>query len=64
MYRMKSRINAIFEVLWFVLGGTMLFMAVDLTLKSGFRGSWIYYLLSLLAYLFYFYRRKTRLTRR
>ena len=64
MSRMKINANAILEVIWFVLGGTMLFMAVDLTVKNGFKGSWIYYLLSVLAFLFYFYRRKIRLTRR
>ena len=61
---MKINTNAIFEVIWFVLGGIMLFMAVDLTVENGFKGSWVYYLLSLLAFLFYFFRRKIRLTRR
>lgn len=64
MSRMKINANAIFEVIWFVLGGTLLFMAVDLTVEKGFRGSWVYYLLSILAFLFYFNRRKMRLSRR
>ena len=51
MYRMKSSISGFFEVVWFVLGGLMLFMAVDLLLDSGFGDSWYYFLFSLLAFL-------------
>lgn len=64
MYRMKNSVSGIFEVVWFVLGGLMLFMAVDLTMDSGIRESWYYYLLSALAFLMYFYRRRIRISRR
>jgi hypothetical protein len=61
---MKNRISGIFEVVWFVLGGLMLFVAVDVTLNQGMAGSWYYYLLSLLAFVMYFLRRRMRITRR
>jgi hypothetical protein len=64
MLRMKNRISGIFEVVWFVLGGLMLFVAVDVTLNQGMAGSWYYYLLSLLAFVMYFLRRRMRITRR
>ena len=64
MYKMKNSISGIFEVVWFVLGGLMLFMAVDVTLDSGINESWYYLLFSILAFLMYFFRRRMRITRR
>lgn len=64
MYEMKNSISGIFEVVWFVLGGLMLFMAVDVTLDSGINESWYYFLFSILAFLMYFFRRRMRITRR
>lgn len=64
MYKMKNSISGIFEVVWFVLGGLMLFMAVDVTLDSGINESWYYFLFSILAFLMYFFRRRMRITRR
>jgi hypothetical protein len=61
MFRMKSSVSGFFEVVWFVLGGLMLFMGVDLLLESGFNNSWYYFLLSLLAFAMYFFRRQTRI---
>lgn len=61
---MKNNISGIFEVVWFVLGGLMLFMAVDVTTSSGFGKSWYYYLFSILAFLMYFLRRRMRMNRR
>jgi hypothetical protein len=61
---MKSSISGFFEVVWFVLGGLMLFMAVDLLLDSGFGDSWYYFLFSLLAFIMYFLRRQSRISRR
>lgn len=61
---MKNRASGLFEVVWFVLGGTLLFMAVDIALGSGFKESWYYFLLSLLAFLMYFIRRRMRISRR
>lgn len=61
---MRNNISGIFEVIWFVLGGLMLFIAVDLLLDSGLRESWYYFLFSFLAFAMYFMRRRQRLTRR
>jgi len=61
---MKSSVSGIFEIIWFVLGGVMLFMAVDATLDNGIAQSWYYYLFSILAYLMYFLRRRMRISQR
>lgn len=64
MFRMRSSASGFFEVVWFVLGGLMLAMGVDIHLNSGFNDSWFYFLFSLLAFGFYFLRRRSRITRR
>jgi hypothetical protein len=61
---MRNNISALFEVIWFVLGGLMLFMAVDLLLDSGLGESWYYFLFSFLAFAMYFMRRRARISRR
>lgn len=48
-------------MVWFVLGGLMLFMAVDSTGINGFADSWYYYAFSLLAFTMYYLRRRMRL---
>lgn len=64
MFRMRSSVSGFFEVVWFVLGGLMLVMGVDLLQGSGFSDSWYYFLFSLLAFAMYFFRRRSRITRR
>jgi hypothetical protein len=61
---MRNKISGFFEIVWFVLGGLMLFMAVDLLLESGLGDSWYYFLFSLLAFAMYFFRRRSRITHR
>ena len=61
---MRNNISGFFEIVWFVLGGLMLFMAVDLLLDSGLGDSWYYFLFSLLAFAMYFLRRRSRITHR
>ena len=61
---MRNSVSGIFEVVWFVLGGLMLFMAVDVTMSSGIAESWYYFLFSLLALAMYFLRRRMRINRR
>jgi len=61
---MRSSVSGFFEVVWFVLGGLMLFMAVDLLLDKGLSESWYYFLFSFLAFAMYFLRRRSRITRR
>jgi hypothetical protein len=61
---MKSSVSGLFEVVWFVLGGLMLFMAVSATLDHGIGKSWYYFLLAILAYVMYYLRRRMRLPKR
>lgn len=61
---MRNNISGFFEVIWFVLGGLMLFMGVDVLLESGFGDSWYYFLFSLLAFAMYLMRRRQRILRR
>ncbi len=61
---MRNKISGFFEIVWFVLGGLMLFMAVDLLLESGLGGSWYYFLFSFLAFAMYFLRRRSRINHR
>ena len=58
---MRNRAGGLFEVVWFVLGGLMLVMGVDVTTRSGIGESWYYFLFSLLAFAMYFFRRRMRL---
>lgn len=60
---MRSSASGLFEVVWFVLGGLMLFMAVDVTSSSGIKDSWYYFLFSLLAFGMYLLRRNMRIKR-
>ncbi len=61
---MRNSISGFFEIVWFVLGGLMLFMAIDLLLESGLGDSWYYFLFSFLAFAMYFLRRRSRITHR
>jgi len=47
-------------VVWFVLGGLLLIMGVDVTAATGFGDSWYYFLFSFLAFAMYFFRRRMR----
>jgi len=58
---MRNSAGGIFEVVWFVLGGLMLFMGVDLSIQLGFSESWYYFLFGILALAMYFLRRRMRL---
>jgi hypothetical protein len=60
---MRNNATGIFEVVWFVLGGLMLFIAVDVTMSSGIGDSWYYFLFSILAFGMYLLRRNMRLKR-
>lgn len=63
MYQMRSSASGIFEVVWFVLGGLMLFMGVDVSMSSGIGDSWYYFLFSVLAFGMYLLRRNMRIRR-
>jgi len=59
---MKNRVSGLFEVIWFVLGGLLLFIAVDVTLSGGIKESWYYFLFSILALAMYYLRRRMRIS--
>ncbi len=61
MCRMKNNLSTIFEVIWFVFGGLLLFIGVDISLDTGLADSWYYFLLAILAFLMYARRRKMRM---
>ncbi len=63
MYQMRSSASGIFEVVWFVLGGLMLFMGVDVSMSEGIDDSWYYFLFSILAFGMYLLRRNMRIRR-
>jgi len=58
---MKNRAGYILEIVWFVLGGFVLFLGVEQTIDNGFGQSWQYFALAILALLMYYYRRSRRL---
>ncbi len=58
---MRNSASGLFEVVWFVLGGLLLFMSVDSTLSNGIGESWYYYLFSLLAFAMYYLKRRMRI---
>jgi hypothetical protein len=58
---MRNSTSGLFEVVWFVLGGLLLIMGVDVSTGSGIGGSWYYFLFSILAFAMYFFRRRMRL---
>jgi hypothetical protein len=64
MFRMRSSVSGFFEIVWFVLGGLMLIMGIDLLLDSGLSNCWYYFLLSLLSFAMYFFRRHSRISHR
>ena len=59
---MRASTSGLFEVVWFVLGGLMLVMGIDVTTSSGFGDSWYYFVFGLLALAMYFMRRRMRLS--
>jgi hypothetical protein len=61
---MKNRYTGILEVIWFVIGGLMLFIAVDSSLNNGFSDSWYYFLFAIMALSMYFLRRRNRLSKK
>lgn len=57
-----SSAGVIFEVIWFVMGGLLLFIGIDQALEGGIGSSWHYLLFSMLALLMYYRRRKIRIS--
>jgi Na+/proline symporter len=64
MWQMKSSAGGLFEVVWFVLGGLLFFIGIDIVYGSGFGEAWYHFLTGALAFGMYYYRRRMRLKRR
>ena len=56
-----NKAGSMFEVIWFVMGGLLLFMGIDQTMKTEIGDSWYYFVFAILALLMYYRRRKIRL---
>jgi hypothetical protein len=61
---MMNNAGTILEIIWFVMGGLLLFIGVDVLIASGIGESWYYLLFSLLAFLMYYRRRRIRISSR
>lgn len=59
-----NNIGKILEIIWFVMGGLLLFIGIDVLIGSGIDDSWYYLLFSLLAFLMYYRRRRMRISSR
>ena len=64
MLQMRNSASGLFEVVWFVLGGLMFFIGVDVVYGSGFGEAWYYFLFAVLAFVMYYLRRRMRMKRR
>lgn len=56
-----NRAGSLFEVIWFVMGGLMLFIGIQQTIETSISDSWYYLVFALLSLLMYYRRRKMRL---
>ncbi len=59
-----NKAGAILEIIWFVMGGLLLFIGIDIAIDSGIEESWYYLLFALLAFLMYYRRRRIRISNR
>ena len=53
--------GGMFEVIWFVMGGLLLYMGIDQTINTEIGDSWYYFVFAILALVMYYRRRKIRL---
>ncbi|MEX0980816.1 MAG: hypothetical protein WD577_09790 [Bacteroidales bacterium] len=59
-----NKAGSILEIIWFVMGGLLLFIGIDVTIDSGIGEGWYYLLFALLAFLMYYRRRRIRIASR
>ena len=59
-----NKAGSVLEIIWFVMGGLLLFIGIDVTIDAGLAESWYYLLFALLAFLMYYRRRRIRITNR
>ncbi len=60
----KNRISYSMEILWLIIALVCLLMAVKKTIFTGWRDSFMFYILSILAVLMYLLRRYVRKTQK
>jgi len=56
-----NKAGSMFEVIWFVMGGLLLFIGINQTIETKIGDSWYYFVFAILALLMYYRRRKIRL---
>jgi membrane protein implicated in regulation of membrane protease activity len=56
----SNNINIFLEVFWLILGIITLFIGVVITIKTGFREAYMFYIMSALSFTIYFARRWVR----
>ncbi|MFC2129627.1 hypothetical protein ACFLQX_02470 [Bacteroidota bacterium] len=56
-----NRAGSLFEVIWFVMGGLLLFIGIQQTIETSIGESWYYLVFAVLALLMYYRRRRIRL---
>ncbi len=56
-----NKAGSMFEVIWFVMGGLLLFMGIQQTIDTGISDSWYYLVFALLGFVMYYRRRRIRL---
>jgi hypothetical protein len=57
-----NKLGSLFEIIWFVLGGFLLFIAVEVTIEKGIENSWYYFIFAILSLLMYYRRRQIRIS--
>ena len=57
-----NKAGSIFEIIWFVVGGLLLFIGIDATIDTGIGESWYYLAIAILAFVMYYRRRRIRLS--
>jgi len=56
-----NKAGVILEIIWFVMGGFLLFIGAESTTNAGIAESWYYFVFAILALLMYYRRRRIRL---
>lgn len=56
-----NKAGSLFEVIWFIMGGLLLFIGIQELINGGLSESWHYLIFALLSLLMYYRRRKIRL---
>ena len=57
-----SKGGSLFEIIWFVMGGLLLFIGINESLEVGLSESWYYFVFAILSWFMYYRRRKYRLS--